>query len=213
MNIRQFTVNPFEENCYVVWDDKSNEAAIIDPGMMRPQEIVDVDDFIGAKGLVVKYVLLTHCHVDHAASAMHVAEKFNAGIYAHLSEKTLAKKLPDQSAQFGLYMDVPPVSIDHYCENREVLPLGGENIIVLFTPGHSPGGLTYYLPDSGAAFVGDSIFMMSIGRTDLWGGDELTLLRSIRTQIMELPRTTALYPGHGPATSVQGEMEHNPFLL
>lgn len=212
MKIKQFTTNLFQENTFVLWSDKTNDAIIIDPGMMQNYERDIVDRFISDNNLTVNKVLLTHAHIDHAASAAYISTKYGCEVYANLGDNSLAEGLSMQAQMFHLKIDVQPLMIHKYLIDGDVLTLGDETIQVIATPGHSLGGLVYYLPEQKTAIVGDTIFQRSIGRTDLPGGNFSELIESIKTKVFTLPPETVLIPGHGPSTTVGEEIQSNPFL-
>ena len=206
------TVNPFGENMYILWDEVSRDAVVVDPGMMREAEREMVTKFIEGQKLNVLHILLTHMHIDHITSARWLADKTGADVCACALDAQLGRELPDQVAQFHLKIESEPLVIDHILSDGDVLPLGEESIQVLHVPGHSPGGLAFYLPQSGLLISGDTIFNGSVGRTDLWGGDMAQLINSIREKILPLPDETVIASGHGPTTTIADEKRCNPFL-
>lgn len=212
MKISKFTVNPFQENTYILWDENLQEAAIVDPGMCTERECEAVKNFMEKNNLTLKRVLLTHQHVDHIMGTAFLVETFGCEVYGHASDIELGRKADVQVRMFGLPYEVKPFELTHCVADGETIQCCGETVKVLHTPGHSVGGVVYYLPDSGCAFVGDSIFQMSIGRTDLTGGDYDTLINSIRTKLFTLPEDVVLYSGHGGATTVGEEKQYNPYL-
>ena len=212
MNATMMSVNPFGENMYIVWDDASREAVVIDPGMMRDTEREMVTKFIDEHQLNVKHVLLTHLHVDHITGARWLADKTGADVCGSALDNPLGQELPDQVAHFRINIEVEPLTVDRNLSEGDTLQLGDEIIQVLHVPGHSPGGLAFYVPQSNLLFSGDTIFNGSIGRTDLWGGDFAQLINSIREKILPLPDETVIASGHGPTTTVADEKRCNPFL-
>ena len=206
------SVNPFGENMYILWDEASHEAVVIDPGMMREGEREMVTKFIDEHQLKVKHVLLTHLHVDHITGARWLADKTGADVCGSALDNPLGQELPDQVAHFRINIEVEPLTVDRNLSDGDTLPLGDEIIQVLHVPGHSPGGLAFYVPQSNLLFSGDTIFNGSIGRTDLWGGDFAQLINSIREKILPLPDETVIASGHGPTTTVADEKRCNPFL-
>ncbi len=212
MNATMMSVNPFGENMYILWDEASHEAVVIDPGMMREGEREMVTKFIDEHQLNVKHVLLTHLHVDHITGARWLAEKTGADVCGSALDNPLGQELPDQVAHFRINIEVEPLTVDRNLSEGDTLPLGDEIIQVLHVPGHSPGGLAFYVPQSNLLFSGDTIFNGSIGRTDLWGGDFAQLINSIREKILPLPDETVIASGHGPTTTVADEKRCNPFL-
>ena len=212
MNATMMTVNPFGENLYILWDEASREAVVVDPGMMRETERDMVTDFIKGQELNVKHILLTHLHIDHITSARWLADETGADVCGSAQDAQLGLELPDQVAHFHLKIEAEPLTIDHELVDGDTIPLGDEVIQVLHVPGHSPGGLAFYLPQSGLLISGDTIFNGSVGRTDLMGGDMAQLLNSIREKIFTLPDETVIASGHGPTTTVADEKRFNPFL-
>ena len=212
MNATMMSVNPFGENMYILWDEASHEAVVIDPGMMREGEREMVTKFIDEHQLNVKHVLLTHLHVDHITGARWLADKTGADVCGSALDNPLGQELPDQVAHFRINIEVEPLTVDRNLSEGDTLPLGDEIIQVLHVPGHSPGGLAFYVPQTNLLFSGDTIFNGSIGRTDLWGGDFAQLINSIREKILPLPDETVIASGHGPTTTVADEKRCNPFL-
>ena len=212
INATQMTVNPFGENLYILWDERSRDAVVVDPGMMRDAERDMVTRFIDGQGLNVKHILLTHLHVDHITSARWLADKTGSDVCGSMLDAPLGLELPDQVTHFRINVDVEPLTIDRDLTDGDTLPLGEESILVMHVPGHSPGGLAFYLPQSGLLLSGDTIFNGSVGRTDLWGGDMAQLINSIREKILPLPDETVIASGHGPTTTVADEKRCNPFL-
>ena len=212
MNATMMTVNPFGENLYFLWDEASLDAVVVDPGMMRDAEREMVMKFITDNNLNVKHVLLTHLHPDHVTGARWLADQTGADICANAQDAQWGLDLPRQVTLFHLKIDVEPLIIDRDLTDGDTIPLGDEVIQVLHVPGHSPGGLAFYLPESALLISGDTIFNGSVGRTDLTGGDMAQLLNSIREKIFPLPDETVIASGHGPTTTVADEKRFNPFL-
>jgi glyoxylase-like metal-dependent hydrolase (beta-lactamase superfamily II) len=212
MKVTKFTVNPFGENTYLAWDEATLRAVIIDPGMMQDHERNVVTEFIEDNHLVMQQVLLTHIHIDHVASARWMADRYGITVAASSMDAPHALALPGQAEHFRLRIPVDALTIDQPLADGDTFMLGEETVQVLAMPGHTPGGLAFYAPDSALAFTGDSVFEGSIGRTDLPGGDYATLIKSIKEKIMTLPPDTLLIPGHGPTTTVANERDYNPYL-
>ncbi len=212
MNVKMLTVNPFGENMYILWDENSLQAAVIDPGMMRQAERDMVTKIITDNHLNVKHILLTHLHIDHITGARWLADITGADVCGSMLDAQLGRDLPEQVALFGINIECEPLTIDRNLAEGDVLTLGDEAIQVLHVPGHSPGGLAFYLPESGLLISGDTIFNGSVGRTDLWGGDMAQLINSIREKILPLPDETVIASGHGPTTTIADEKRINPFL-
>ena len=207
MDVRMFTVGPVAENSYVLRRDGSDRALIVDPGDEADKLLGAIDQL----GVTLEGILLTHTHFDHVGAVAPVAEATGAEVWVPRSE---AFVLADINAfvpwpGFGPYESY---EAEHTLEGGERLELAGFEIDVLFTPGHSPGHVTFSLADEQAMFSGDVLFQGSVGRTDLPGGDWDTLLQSIRTLVDTLPEDTTVYPGHMGVTSLGAERASNPFL-
>lgn len=212
MRISQFIVNPFGENTYILWTDKGGDAIIVDPGMLDEEERNAVDGFIEKNNLVLKKVFLTHQHADHILSAQYMSSKYEVPIYASFKDNILGEHLQEQVNMFGLNCQRIPLYITNNLNDGDNIELGEERIRVLAVPGHSQGGLAYYIEDAGCVLVGDSLFTQSIGRTDLPGGDYNQLIDSIKTKLLSLPDDTVVYPGHGGSTTIGDEKLYNPYI-
>ena len=166
INATQMTVNPFGENLYILWDEATHDAVFVDPGMMRAPEREMVTKFIEGQELNVTHILLTHLHIDHITSARWLADKTGADVCGSMQDAQLGLELPDQVARFHINIEAEPLTLDRDLTDGDTIPLGDETIQVLHVPGHSPGGLAFYLPESGLLISGDTIFNGSVGRTD-----------------------------------------------
>jgi len=207
MDVRSFTVGPVAENCFIFRRDGSDRALIVDPGDEAPRILKAVDDL----GLTVEAVLLTHCHFDHIGAVAPVAKATGAPVYCPEIEVPV---LADIMAfvpwpGFGPFESY---EADETVAGGERLELAGLEIEVLFTPGHSPGHVTYAVREEAALFSGDVLFQGSVGRTDLPGGDWPTLLESIRSLVDGFSPETVVYPGHMGNTTLGAERATNPFL-
>jgi hydroxyacylglutathione hydrolase len=207
MDVRMFTVGPVQENCFLFRRERSDRALIVDPGEEAPRILGAVEQL----GVSVEAILVTHCHFDHIGAVAPVAKATGAPVYVSEIERgvlaDIMSYVPFQG--FGPYESY---EADHALEGGETLELAGFEIDVLFTPGHSPGHLTYSVPEAQAIFSGDVLFQSSVGRTDLPGGDWSTLLASIGRLVDALPADTVVYPGHMGVTKLGVERETNPFL-
>lgn len=212
MKISKFIVNPFGEATYILWTGIGGEAAIVDPGMSNSRECDVLKRFLTENKLMPKMVLLTHEHIDHIMGTGFLVDEYGCAVYGHANDVEMGQKGDVQLRAFNLQCDMRPFKVTNLVDDGDMLQLGDEHIQVIHTPGHSQGGVVYYLQESNCAFVGDTIFQMSIGRTDLAGGDYDTLISSIRTKLLTLPNDTELYPGHGNPTTVEDERQYNPFL-
>ena len=212
MKIKQIQNNPFQENTYVVWDEASMEAAIVDCGALFPQEEERIEAFMSDNNLKVKYILNTHLHLDHCFGNAWAAGRYDILPMAHEEDETLLARMGEQARMFGLPFEVKTEKLGGYLKDDDVLTLGEHEIRVIHTPGHSRGGLCFYIPSAGWLISGDSLFEGSIGRTDLEGGSYATLIKSITERLITLPEETVVYPGHGPYTTIGDEKKSNPFL-
>ena len=202
-----FTVGPVQENCFVARADGSTRAVIIDPGDEADRILAPVREL----GLEVEAVLLTHTHFDHVGAVAPVARETGAPVYVSEIERPVLADIMSYVpfAGIGPYESY---EADHVLRGGEQLELAGLEIDVLFTPGHSPGHLSFSIPSEQALFSGDVLFQGSVGRTDLPGGDWDTLLASIGTLVESLPEDTTVYPGHMGITNLGTERRTNPFL-
>jgi hydroxyacylglutathione hydrolase len=207
MDVRQFTVGPVAENCYLLRDDGSDRALIVDPGD-EPDRILKAVDGLGVS---VDGILLTHCHFDHIGAVSPVARATGARVWCPEIEVPVLADIMSfvPWPGFGPYESY---DADETVSGGERLSLAGLDIDVIFTPGHSPGHVTYSIPDHQMLFSGDVLFQGSVGRTDLPGGDWGTLLESIRTLVEGHSAETTVYPGHMGITSLGAERATNPFL-
>lgn len=213
MKIQRFEFNLFGVNTYIIFDDDSLEAAIIDPGMTNQRECEEIDRFLTDNGLTVKYLINTHMHIDHLFGDRYVSKKYNVGISASSADMPLASRIAEQARMFGLRTDMPDeLKIDNDLKDGDRLTLGHEPIDIIAVPGHSPGSVALYCPESKFVVTGDALFRLSIGRTDLPGGNHSQLLDSISRKLLTLPPDTTVYPGHGPSTTIATELRQNPFL-
>ncbi len=204
-DVRAFTVGPVQENCYIVRaDEHATRAVIVDPGD-EPERLLAA---IEALGVEIEAILLTHCHFDHIGAVAPVARATGAPVYCPQIERPVLSDVmswvPPGFGPFESY------EADHTLAGGEHLELAGLSIDVIFTPGHSPGHLTYAVP--GAVLSGDVLFQGSVGRVDLPGGDWTTLERSIETLLKSYPEETLVYPGHMGVTTLGRERDTNPFL-
>lgn len=212
MKISRFIVNPFGVNTYIMWDSESREAAIIDPGMTDDAEIKAVDSFIEREHLKPVHLINTHMHLDHIFSNLYIKDKYGLDIKAHMADDFLGQSLEDQIGRFHIPVRAKNHGLDIELHDGERLYLGKEPIDVICVPGHSPGSIALYCPESKFVVTGDALFKGSIGRTDLPKGDFTTLVNSIRDRLLTLPADTAILPGHGPETTVGYERTSNPYV-
>lgn len=213
ISIKRFEFNPFGENTYVIWDTATLQAAVIDPGMASSAEEQMVSSLISDNKLELKAILLTHIHIDHTFGVEFLKQSYpEAIIYANQGDDFLGQRRMEQARMFHLPMELKPLKIDRFIGEGEILKLGDSAVMALHAPGHSPGSLLYYIPSEAVLFTGDVIFQRSIGRTDLPGGNHGQLIASIHNKILDLPASTIIYPGHGPATTIGEELRFNPYF-
>jgi glyoxylase-like metal-dependent hydrolase (beta-lactamase superfamily II) len=207
MDVRMFTVGPVAENSYIFRRDGSDRALIIDPGEEADKLLGAID----ALGVTLDGILLTHTHFDHVGAVAPVAKATGAEVWVPQLEKPVLADIMSfvPWPGFGPYESW---DAEHTVEGGETLELAGFQIDVIFTPGHSPGHVTYSIADEGVLFSGDVLFQGSVGRTDLPGGDWPTLLESIRGLVDAFPEDTTVYPGHMGITTLGAERATNPFL-
>lgn len=211
LQIKTIITGIFQENCYVV--SVGSEGVIIDPGD-------DAEEIIPAcRGIDIKYILLTHAHMDHVGALRKVVEEFGKNgrapeILMHKADLPLLEVAPSMARYFGYEIDEPPEPTG-FLEDGDELSFSKFKIKAIHVPGHSPGGMAYLLiyEKEYHLFTGDILFAGSIGRTDLPGGNYEQLIYGIKTKLLTLPPDTIVYPGHGPTTTIAREKLLNPFLL
>ena len=207
MDVRMFTVGPVQENCYLFRREGSDRALIVDPGDEADLLLNAIDEL----GVELDGILLTHTHFDHVGAVAPVADATGAEVWVPEMEKPVLADIMSfvPWPGFGPYESY---DAEHTLSGGEKLELADFEIDVLFTPGHSPGHVTYSIPDEQVVFSGDVLFQGSVGRTDLPGGDWPTLLESIRSLVDTLPEDTTVHPGHMGLTTLGAERASNPFL-
>jgi len=207
MDVRMFTVGPVGENCFLLRRDGAEEALIVDPGEEAPRLLAAIDEL----GVKLAGILLTHTHFDHVGAVAPVAKATGAEVWVPEIERPVLADI-NSFVPFEGFGPFESYEAEHTLAGGERLELAGFEIDVVFTPGHSPGHMTFSIPAEAAVFSGDVLFQGSVGRTDLPGGDWPTLLESIRTLTESLPAETVVYPGHMGITSLGAERASNPFL-
>lgn len=207
IQIFQLPLGPLQTNCYLLACDETKQAAVIDPswnGRAIAQTAAD-------KGYTITHILLTHSHFDHVGGLAELKTAVNAPIYIHPDAVPMLEQANLSARFFQLEIPTPPPA-DEMLAEGQVLAIGNLQAHVLFTPGHAPGHVSFHLPEYQVLFDGDVLFRDSIGRTDLPGGDYELLMRTIRDKLMILPDETRVLSGHGPATTIGRERQHNPYL-
>ncbi|MBR5898333.1 MAG: MBL fold metallo-hydrolase [Muribaculaceae bacterium] len=212
MIVSRFTFNLFGVNTYILWDADSREAVIIDPGMTKETECKQIDDFVRENSLKLCHMINTHMHIDHSFGVSYISRKYGLPLEANKEDQFLAERIQQQAKMFGLPISVEDLNINTALVDGQIINVGSEELRVIHVPGHSPGGIAFYSPESGFLISGDSLFQRSIGRTDLPGGDYNQLINSLNVKLMTLPGETVVYPGHGPETMIKDEKDFNPYL-
>jgi glyoxylase-like metal-dependent hydrolase (beta-lactamase superfamily II) len=202
-----FTVGPVQENCYIVRRDGSDRALIVDPGDEADKLLAAIDEL----GVQLDGILLTHTHFDHVGAVAPIAKATGAEVWVPEIEKGVLADINSfvPWPEFGPFESW---DAEHTLRGGERLELAGFEIDVLFTPGHSPGHVTFHVPDEAAVFSGDVLFQGSVGRTDLPGGDSGVLMQTLRALAELLPDETVVHPGHMGITTIGAERATNPFL-
>ncbi|MDQ3588557.1 MAG: MBL fold metallo-hydrolase [Actinomycetota bacterium] len=207
MDVRMFTVGMVAENTFIFRRDGSKSALIVDPGDEAPKLLGAIDEL----GVTLEAILLTHTHFDHVGAVAPVAKATGAEVWVPRIERPVLADIMSFVPWPG-FGPFESYDAEHDLGGGETLRLAGFDIEVLFTPGHSPGHVSFHIPDERAIFSGDVLFRGSVGRDDLPGGDGPTLMRSIRTLVETLPEDTTVYPGHMGVTTLGAERATNPFL-
>lgn len=212
IKVEKFVFSPFSENTYLIWDDELGDAIVIDPGCFDKLERDILADFILSHNLKIIYLINTHCHIDHIFGCKFIKEMYNPVYLIPEADLPLLQNAVMQAEMFGVKIEKPPLPDNYISENTQII-LNKSEIKFLFTPGHTPGEFCLYLEKEKILIAGDVLFKESIGRTDLWGGDYDTLVKSIRTKLLVLPDDVVVYSGHGEETTIGHEKKNNPFLI
>ncbi|MDH3290840.1 MAG: MBL fold metallo-hydrolase [Gemmatimonadota bacterium] len=199
------TTGSFQENGFIVADDASRDAVVVDPGEEAELFLTRLE----TEDLRLNAVWLTHAHLDHILGVATVVERTGVPVHLHPADRPLYDAAANQGVWFGMQVEPPPPP-NHELQAGDTLSVGRYRFTVRHVPGHSPGSVAFI--GHGIAIVGDALFAGSVGRVDLPGGDGATLLESIRRELMVLPDETIVYSGHGPETTVGRERSSNPFL-
>lgn len=210
MELHCFTVNPFYQNTYLFWEDP-DRAVIVDPGFYTSTERVDFQNFLSSHGLKLSEVILTHAHIDHIFGLEFVFKEFGLKPRMNRNEMMTYSMAVQVSQMYGLEVFKYP-EVGDWIDEGSKQNFGGVEFDVYFTPGHSPGSLSFHSSKNQLLLSGDVLFEGSIGRTDLPGGDHGTLIRSIKEKLLPLPHQTKVYSGHGGITTIGQEKLTNPFL-
>lgn len=207
MIVEMLTVGPFQENCYVVGDEGSGIGTVIDPG----DEATRIALAVERLGLEIGQIIVTHAHVDHIGALVPLADEYLCPVLMHEEAEAMLKTVPQQAMMMGLRIGRIP-QVDRHVGDDEVLEVGSLRLHSLYTPGHAPGHLAFYVEEEGVVFSGDALFAGSVGRTDLTGGSMELLIQTISERLLTLPDETRVLSGHGPETTIGQERQTNPFL-
>ncbi|HOZ70280.1 MAG TPA: MBL fold metallo-hydrolase [Chitinophagaceae bacterium] len=208
--VKSFTFSPVQENTYVLYNEQK-QCCIIDPGCYFPAEKDELKTGIEKAGLTPVLLLNTHCHLDHVFGNKFVHDTWGLDLHIHEKEKLVLDFAPVSGERWQLPFDNYEGPLV-YLKEGNFIKIGEDELEIRFTPGHSPGSISFYSAENGFIIGGDVLFNRSIGRTDLPGGSMETLMNSIRTQFFTLPDDTKVYSGHGPVTTVGYERGNNPFV-
>lgn len=212
MKVRTFVCNMLHENCYLVYDEVSREAAVIDPGFYWNEEQRSFSKFVEENDLHIRYLLCTHLHFDHIFGTTFIEDTYDVRLSASLDDSAWITNFEQSVARFGIQPNTMPRPVGHPLHDGDILMLGDKSLKCIATPGHSAGGMCFYAPESNMLFAGDTLFQGSIGRTDFADGNYAQLISSIQKQLLILPPNTIVYPGHGDPTSIEDEAKYNPYL-
>ena len=211
ITVQSFTFNPFYENTYVLYDE-SDECVIIDPGCMEKGEQQELQHFIHEKNLRPVRLLNTHTHIDHVFGNHFVASTWSLGLEIHEMDQPILAALPQTAELYGFVQMEPSPQPSNFLDETNIVEFGNSKLDILHVPGHSPGHLAFVDHEQQQVIQGDVLFLGSIGRTDLPGGDFDTLISSIKNKLFPLSDGYKVYTGHGPQTTIGSEKQNNPFL-
>ena len=212
LTIKCFTCNMLAENCYVV-SDETRDCVIIDCGAYYPGEGEAIVRYIREQHLTPRHLLCTHGHFDHCMGNGYIFRAFGLKPKAHQDDSFLMEKIEQQTSEIlgiPIPLDIPP--IDHYLKDTDTITFGSHTWQILHTPGHTPGGIVFYDAAEHIAFSGDTLFRMSIGRTDFERGSYEEMITSLHQLATQLPADTKIYAGHGPETTMADEIRYNPYM-
>lgn len=212
LTVKCFTCNMLSENCYVV-SDESRDCVIIDCGAYYPEEGQAIVGYIRQQQLTPRHLLCTHGHFDHCMGNGYIFRAFGLKPRAHQDDSFLMEEMERQTSDIlgiPIHLDVPPVG--NYLTDSDNISFGSHTWQILHTPGHTPGGIVFYDADEHIAFSGDTLFRMSIGRTDFERGSYADMMTSLHMLATQLPADTKIYAGHGPETTMADEIRYNPYL-
>ncbi len=210
LTVQPFTFNPVQENTYIVYNE-NGDCCIIDPGCYFASEEQELVQFIEKNSLKPVYLLNTHCHLDHIFGNSFIHKKYGLLLHIHKLEKPVLEYGPTS----GQLYQLPFINYDaelKFIDEEDVIRIGDDELSILFTPGHSPGSISFYSSKNRFVVSGDVLFEGSVGRTDLPGGDFKILEESIKSKLYTLPEDVIVHPGHGSSTTIGDELKTNPFV-
>ncbi len=210
LHLKSFCFNEFQQNTYLIYDD-DGLAFIIDPGNSNEKENTILKSFISDKKLKLQRLLLTHAHIDHVLGNCFIFDNYGLLPEVHADEMFFLERMPETAELYGFSCSPSPMP-NKFIKEGDIICLGQYEFKCIFTPGHSPGSISFYNPSNLILISGDVLFQGSIGRSDLPGGDHEVLIHSIKQKLMLLPDHVKVYSGHGSMTTIGFERSHNPFL-
>jgi glyoxylase-like metal-dependent hydrolase (beta-lactamase superfamily II) len=212
LTIKVFSFNMLEENTYVV-SDETHEGVVIDCGAYFQEEFLALDQYISQNQIQLKHVLCTHGHLDHCFGNQHLYATYHLQPELHADDTFLGKDLSEQAMDFfGMDYPYPTPPIGHYLTEGDSIHFGTHQFKVIHTPGHTPGGVCFYCEEEKVVFTGDTLFRMSVGRTDFKGSSWQQMMNSLHHIAEVLPNDVTVYSGHGPKTTIQDEKRYNPYM-
>jgi len=207
MILEHLLVGALASNCFVIGDEETKTGAIIDPGGDEEQILKVVQN----KQLQIKFIIATHGHFDHVAAAGLLKDTLKCDFLLHKDDVSFVRESKQSAQNWGINIPQVP-DPDKYIEDENILELGSLKLLIIHTPGHSPGGISIYLKSENILFSGDTLFSGSVGRTDFMGGSMNLLVKSIRERLYTLPDNTVVYTGHGESTTIGHEKMYNVFV-
>ncbi len=212
MNIKRFMCNPLQENCYVVCDD-TKECVIIDCGALYQEEKAAISNYIKDNNLNPVHLIATHGHLDHNFGNAYILDEFNLKVEVCSEDDFLIEHLGKQAKElFGIQLNEDQPETGKWLKENDIITFGNHQLKVMQTPGHTPGSALLYCKEENTVFTGDTLFRMSIGRTDFEGGSWRQMEQSLKNVVAKLPKETIVLSGHGPQSTMAEELIYNPYL-
>ncbi len=210
LHVHSFTFNPVQENTYIIYN-QNRHAILIDPGCYFTAEQETLQNFLLVNGLQLVQLINTHCHLDHVFGNKWASQTFELELFIHAEEEKVLAFAPQSGIKYGLPFNNYTGAL-HFLKQDDVVQLDEDELLILETPGHSPGSICLYSKADKFVIAGDALFYGSVGRTDIPFGDHDTLIAAIREQLLTLPDETKVYSGHGKTTTIGYEKRNNPYL-